>query len=110
MPADEWGNFIRDVAVVILVAARPLGGLRAPVSPGLVIDAIYREQLDLATVYEIPHGFNHAEVLVLVEPSSLGWENDHRFANMAVNLQLHVLAKARAPPFMVLNIHLNDSS
>ena len=63
-------------------SAAALGGLGVPIRPGLVIQAIHGEELDLPGFDPGPDVIEHVEVFEFVEAPALAGEDDDGFAGM----------------------------
>ncbi len=105
MPAHEGDNFLHDIAVIILVTAGAVGGMRLPVRPGLPIQAVDRKDLDLARFDERSEPVDHPEIFELMKAAALGRKDQHRLAVVAVDFQFHVVPQDGTEPFVIFDLH-----
>jgi hypothetical protein len=75
--------------------------MNAFIGPGLLVEAVNGEQLDLPRLYKLGHGCHHSKIFKFVKPAALSWENQHRLAVVTVHLELHIVPQVRAPPTLV---------
>ena len=103
--ADEGGDFLDDVAVIILVAAGAVGGMRLPVRPGLPVQAVDREYLDLSRFDEMGQLVDHPEIFELMKAPALRREDQHRLAEVAVDLHFHIVPQDGTEPLVIFDLH-----
>ena len=103
--ADEGDNFVDDIAVIVLVAAGAVGGMRIPVRPGLPVQAVDREDLDLARFDERGQHADHPKIFELVEAAGLRRKDQHRLSKIAIDFQFHVVSQAGTEPFVIFDLH-----
>ncbi len=107
--AHERNDFLHDVAVIVLVTACTVGGMRAKVRPGLAVKAVHSKQFDLSRFDKPRQPIRHSPVFEVVEASLLRWKDQHGLAVKAVDLELHVMPENRAEPFVIFDLHKNYS-
>ncbi len=103
--SHEGDDFLDDIAVIILVAAGAVGGMRFPVRPGLSIQAVDREDLDLPRFDERGQHVDHPEIFELMKAAALRRKDQHRLAVVAVDLQFHVVPQDGTEPFVIFDLH-----
>ena len=106
--AHEGDNFVDDVAVVILVAAGAVGGMGIPVRPALPVQAVDREDLDLARFDERGQHTDHPKIFKLMEAAGLRRKDQHRFSKIPIDFQFHVVSQAGTEPFVIFDLHTSS--
>src|SRR5437764_1359308 len=103
--ADKRGRLEREVGVERVLAMASVGGMRPPVVPGLLVDAVHAEQLEFAPVDLGTRGMHHSALLVLVKAPARRWENHNGKPGVSEREQFHIPVQRWAIPPDVVSTH-----
>ena len=103
--ADLRHHFIDDVVEPALVLLDAGARIAAVIRPRLVIDGIDGEHHDFARVNVRAEYVVHMEILEIVETPRLAGNEQHRFAAVAVDLELHFSVQVVGIAFKITNFH-----
>ena len=96
---------MRRTLLALMIIAGAVGGMPIPVGPGLPVQAVDREDLDLARFDKVSQYPDHAKILELMKTAALRREDQHRLAIIAIDLHFHVMPEDGAEPFVIFGLH-----
>ena len=96
---------MKDVGLVLAVAFEAGGRRHATAVKTFGIDGIDAEEANVAAIDGVAERIDQSPVLVIVEASLAGGEDEDLRARVSEDEEFHVAAEAMAEPFMVLAVH-----